>query len=97
MALDPGLQAMVDNETLRHIFSGGGEHEYVIDPLRHIQPTGMGPQIIIYSLIVLDNPEEDESLYEINEESEYQGSDSLLATDDPSEVIFWIEECLERV
>ena len=97
MALDPDLQAMGDNETLRHISSHGGEHEYVIDPFRHVQPTGIGPQIIIYLLIVRDSPEEDESRYEINEESEYQGGDNLLSTDDSSEVVFWIEECLERV
>lgn len=97
MALDPDLQAMLDNQTLRHISSENGEHEYVIDPLRHIQPTGIGPQIIIYSMIVRDSPEDDEVRYEINEESEYQGGDNLLSADDPSEVVFWIEECLERV
>jgi hypothetical protein len=97
MPLDPALQAMVDNETLRHISSHGGEHEYVIDPFRHRELTAIGWQTIIYLLIVRDSPEEDESRYEINEESEHQGGDNLLTTDDSSEVVFWIGECLERV
>jgi hypothetical protein len=48
-------------------------------------------------LIVRESPQEDESRYEINEESEHQGGDNLLTTDDSSEVVFWIGECLERV
>jgi hypothetical protein len=42
MPLDPALQAMVDNETLRHISSHGGEHEYVIDPFRHRELAAIG-------------------------------------------------------
>jgi hypothetical protein len=43
MALDPELQALVDNQTIRHISSDGGIHEYVIDAFRHRQMTGSSP------------------------------------------------------
>ena len=90
MSLDPDLQAMVDNETLRHISTHGGEHEYVIDPFRHRQLTPLGWQTVIYRLTI--DEEAEEGRYEIAEESEYQGGDVLLWTDDADEVVSWIAE-----
>jgi hypothetical protein len=86
----PGLQTMVDNETLRHISSHNGEREYVIDTFRHRELTAIGWQTVIYRLTIDDEAEE--GRYEIAEETEYQGDDVLLWTNDADEVVSWIEE-----
>src|SRR5438105_1268585 len=84
------IQSLIDAGALRHIFSESGLHEYAIDPLRHTQPTGMGPQIMCYVLLIDDST--DERRYEIREESEYQGGRDLLITDDADEVVEWVTE-----
>jgi hypothetical protein len=90
MPLDPDLQAMLDNETLRHVSSHGGEHAYVIDPFRHRELTPIGWQTVIYRLTI--DEEAEEGRYEIAEATEYQGDDVLLWTNDADEVVSWIEE-----
>jgi hypothetical protein len=88
--LDTDLQALVDNQTLRHVSSDGGVHEYVIDAFKHRELTGYGWQVFIYRLTV--DEAADEGRYEISEELEYQGGDNLLSTDSIDEVVSWIAE-----
>jgi hypothetical protein len=68
----------------------GGQHEYVIDPLWHRQLTSLGWQTFIYRLTI--DEETDEGRYEIAEETEYQGDDILLWTDDVDEIVSWIAD-----
>jgi hypothetical protein len=82
------LQALVDNQTLRHSSSDGGIHEYVIDAFRHRELTGLGWQTVVYCLTI----DEETGEYEITEESEYQGGDVVLSTDSADEVVSWIWE-----
>jgi len=53
--------------------------------------TGFGRQTITYALRIDGNADAGER-FEIEEESEMQGGDVLLSSDDVGEVVAWIEE-----
>jgi hypothetical protein len=91
MNIEPSIQTLVDNATLRRVGSEGGTHEFSIDAMRHKEQTGFGQQAITYTLRIDDSAEEGDR-FEIEEQSEMQGGDVKLATDDPNEVVAWIEE-----
>jgi hypothetical protein len=96
MALEPALQPFVDAEILRHTSTDDYEHSFVIDSLSHKQRTGMGWQQMVYVLVIQTagsarNDPDKLPVYEIREETEYQGGETLVETDDVDDVVAWIE------
>jgi hypothetical protein len=91
MNIPPPIQKLVDDATLGHVSSEGDDREFVIPAMRRRHRTGCGWQTLIYSPRI--DPAADEvGRFEIEEESEMQGGDTKLVTDDASEVGAWIEE-----
>jgi hypothetical protein len=94
--LDPELQELLDNGTLRRKpdpFDGG--EEYAIDQLSHEETTANGKEFVWYTLTILLHPAADECKYDIIQNSRNYGEDTMRYTDDASEVAAWIKERLE--
>lgn len=85
------IEQLVADGLLELSSHDGDLREYLIPALRHRQRTGMGWQILIYCLLIDDNPDPD-GRYTIEQQSEYSGNDTILITDDPDEIDAWIRE-----
>lgn len=76
-----------------------GDDSYHIPKLRHKERRGFGVEIVTYTLTVCPesvdaNPDES-GRFELREDSESQGDESLLVTDDADEMACKINELIE--
>jgi len=89
--LPPSIQHLLNRGALRRIDDG----EFVIDGLRHRQRSWMGWTTVIYELRI-EEDDDGRAYYEIVEQTESLGDETVDCWQDPDDAACWIEQMLEE-
>ena len=85
------IRELVEDGTLRRL----DDDEFAIDALQHRQRTWMGWNIVYYTLRI-DEDDDGRTMFEVVEETEYLGGDTVVYSGDPDEVESWIRQLISE-
>lgn len=90
--LPESIQSLLDRGVLRRI----DDTEFVIDDLQHRERTYLGFSFVTYRLEIGED-DEGRACYEIIEETESLGEDTIDCYEDPDDAAYWIENMIEKM